>query len=208
METAYLVDDELSIREALQGLLLSHGITTVTFSSALDFLNHHRTDAAGCLILDLQLPDISGLDLQKRLGDESNPPIIFVSGRGDIPSTVQAMKAGAVEFLTKPVDPDLLLSAVRAAFATDRSRREQRAELAGLQSRLALLSHREREVLPLVVKGLLNKQSAANLGISEVTLQIHRSQIMRKMAARSFAELVRMASKLGIPLEQAAHPKA
>lgn len=201
MDTVYLVDDEASIREAIHGFLGVHGLAVVAFGSALDYLAYKRTDSAACLILDLQMPHLSGLDLQKRLVDEESPPIIFITGRGDIPSTVQAMKAGAMEFLTKPVDPETLLPAVRSAFAQDRLNREQRAEIAGLQKRFAQLSRREREVLPLVVKGLLNKQSAAALGITEVTLQIHRSQIMKKTEARSFADLVRMASRLGISLD-------
>jgi FixJ family two-component response regulator len=201
VERAYLVDDEANVREALEGLLCSHGVSVVTFSSAHDYLEYRRDDTAACLILDLQLPGISGLDLQKRLVGDLSPPIIFISGRGDIPSTVQAMKAGAIEFLTKPIHPDTLLPAVRSAFARDRSKRDQRAELVELQNRFAQLSRREREVLPLVVKGLLNKQSAAALGITEVTLQIHRSQIMKKTAADSFADLVRMASRLGIPVD-------
>jgi FixJ family two-component response regulator len=176
-------------------------MSVISFSAARDYIDCKRNDTAACLILDLQLPDISGLELQKRLVDELSPPIIFISGRGDIPSTVQAMKGGAIEFLTKPVDPEALLPAVRAAFAKDRIKRDQRAELAELQQRFAQLSRREKEVLPLVVKGLLNKQSAAALGITEVTLQIHRSQIMKKTAADSFADLVRMASRLGIPMD-------
>jgi FixJ family two-component response regulator len=201
VERVYLVDDEASVREALEGLLCAHGVSVVTFNSAHDYLEYRRDDTAACLILDLQLPGVSGLDLQKRLVGDLSPPIIFISGRGDIPSTVQAMKAGAIEFLTKPIHPDTLLPAVRSAFAKDRSRRDQRAELVELQNRFAQLSRREREVLPLVVKGLLNKQSAAALGITEVTLQIHRSQIMKKTAAHSFADLVRMASRLGIPVD-------
>jgi FixJ family two-component response regulator len=201
MQRVYIVDDEATIREALEGLLRSHGMSVVTFSSAHDYLGYERNDTAACLILDLQLPGISGLELQERLLNELCPPIIFISGRGDIPSTVQAMKAGAIEFLTKPVDPEILLPAVRSAFARDLSNREQRAEMTDLQKRFAQLSRREKEVLPLVVRGLLNKQSAAALGITEVTLQIHRSQIMKKTAAASFADLVRMASKLGIPVD-------
>ncbi len=201
VERVYIVDDDASIREALEALLRSHKMSVISFSAARDYIDCKRDDTAACLILDLQLPDISGLELQKRLVDELSPPIIFISGRGDIPSTVQAMKGGAIEFLTKPVDPEALLPAVRAAFAKDRIKRDQRAELAELQQRFAQLSRREKEVLPLVVKGLLNKQSAAALGITEVTLQIHRSQIMKKTAADSFADLVRMASRLGIPID-------
>jgi FixJ family two-component response regulator len=170
----------------------------LTFSSAADYLEHLRVDDAACLILDLQMPGIGGLELQSRLAQEGSPPIIFVTGRGDIPSTVKAMKAGAIEFLTKPVDTEALLAAVATAFVRDRVLRDQRAVLSELERKFALLSPREREVLPLVVKGLLNKQAAAVLGIKEVTLQIHRSQIMQKMAAGSLAELVRMAGRLSI----------
>ena len=197
-EVAYLVDDDSGVREGLAEFLSASGISVVTFASAADCLLHKRADSAACLILDLQLPDISGLELQKRLVDEACPPIIFISGRGDVPSTVQAMKAGAIEFLTKPIDPEILLRTIVAAFARDKLNREKRADIDALRKRYSQLSPREREVLPLVVKGLLNKQSAAALGITEVTLQIHRSHIMKKMSADSFADLVRMAERLGI----------
>jgi FixJ family two-component response regulator len=196
---AYIVDDEASVREAVCAVLESADIQVMGFESAEAYLRHSRSDVAACLITDLRMPGIGGLELQQRLTAVDSPPIIFISGRGDVPSTVQAMKAGAIEFLTKPLDTSALLTAVIAAFARDRAQRQRRAELNELQQRLALLSPREREVLPLIVTGLLNKQSASVLGISEVTLQIHRTQIMRKMAARSFADLVRMAGKLGIP---------
>jgi FixJ family two-component response regulator len=195
-EVAYLVDDDIGVRQALAGFLHASGVEVFSFGSAADFLNHQRTDAGACLILDLQLPDISGLELQRRLIDEWGPPIIFISGRGDVRSTVQAMKAGAMEFLTKPINPETLVATVTAAFERDRLNREKRADITALQARFSLLSPREREVLPLVVRGLLNKQSAAALGITEVTLQIHRSRIMQKMLAGSFADLVRMAEKL------------
>jgi FixJ family two-component response regulator len=197
-EVIYLVDDDVRVREGLVELLASHDMAVVSFSSAAEYLKHTRVDAAGCLILDLKMPHMGGLDLQRHLSSESGPPIIFMSGEGDIPSTVRAMKAGAIEFLTKPVDEDALLTAIRDAFAQDRKLRRRHADLAKLRERLASLTPREREVLPLVVGGLLNKQAAAVLGISSVTLQVHRGQIMRKMAAKSLAELVRMASKLGI----------
>lgn len=193
---AYLIDDDNGVREALSGFLWASGFEVVSFGSAADYLEYQKPDASACLILDLQLPDISGLELQQRLTDECGPPIIFISGRGDIRSTVQAMKAGAIEFLTKPVNPEALVETVTAAIERDRLNRAKRAALAALQRRFSLLSPREREVLPLVVKGLLNKQSAATLGITEVTLQIHRSRIMQKMLADSFADLVRMAEKL------------
>jgi FixJ family two-component response regulator len=194
----YLVDDDSRVREGLKNLFDSVEIAMLTFSSAAEYLEHLRVDDAACLILDLQMPGIGGLELQSRLAQEGSPPIIFVTGRGDIPSTVKAMKAGAIEFLTKPVDTETLLAAVETAFVRDRVLRDQRAVLSELERKFALLSPREREVLPLVVKGLLNKQAAAVLGIKEVTLQIHRSQIMQKMAAGSLAELVRMAGRLSI----------
>jgi FixJ family two-component response regulator len=195
-EVAYLIDDDNAVREALTGFLQAAGVEVVSFGSAADYLKHQRTDASACLILDLQLPDISGLQLQSKLIGGRGPPIIFISGRGDIRSTVQAMKAGAIEFLTKPINPEALVATITAAFERDRLNREKRADIAALQARFSLLSPREREVLPLVVRGLLNKQSAAALGITEVTLQIHRSRIMQKMRADSFADLVRMAEKL------------
>jgi len=197
----YLVDDDTRVREGLENLFDSVDIAVLTFSSAADYLEHSRVDDAACLILDLQMPGIGGLELQSRLAQEGSPPIIFITGRGDIPSTVKAMKAGAIEFLTKPVDTEVLLAAVSTAFARDQILRDQRAVLSELERKFALLSPREREVLPLVVKGLLNKQAAAVLGIKEVTLQIHRSQIMQKMAAGSLAELVRMAGRLSIPAD-------
>jgi FixJ family two-component response regulator len=196
-EVVYLIDDDAGVRESIAGFLFAARIDVVCFESAADYLQHEKSDGAACLILDLQLPMITGLDLQRRLSEEWAPPIIFISGRGDIPSTVQAMKAGAIEFLTKPVNPEMLLPTIASAFARDRENREKRAEMTGLRKRWEQLSPRERDVLPLVVKGLLNKQSAAALGITEVTLQIHRSNIMKKMAADSFADLVRMAEKLG-----------
>jgi FixJ family two-component response regulator len=197
-EVVYIIDDDVGVRESLAGLLSAYQIPVVSFGSAAEFLDYERSDAAACLILDLQLPEITGLELQSRLDDGRAPPIIFISGRGDIPSTVRAMKAGAIEFLTKPVNPEVLMPTIAAALARDRINREKQADMAALKQRWALLSPREREVLPLVVKGLLNKQSAAALGITEVTLQIHRSHIMKKMDAGSFADLVRMAEKLGV----------
>jgi FixJ family two-component response regulator len=156
-------------------------------------------DSAACLVLDLQLPEMSGLVLQEQLGCKSSLPIVFITAHGDIPSSVRAMKAGAIEFLTKPVDREALIAAIHTAFARDRENRAHQANLSELQNRFLRLSPREREVLRLVVAGFLNKQSAAMLGITEGTLQIHRGQIMRKMAAASFADLVRMCEALGIP---------
>lgn len=198
----YLVDDDPRVREALTELLESLGMVVLSFDSAATYLTHPRNDQAACLIIDLNMPGINGLELQDRLKTTEGPPIIFISGRGDIRSSVHAIKAGAIEFFTKPLNSDILIPAIKAAFEQDRLMRKERADIAAIRRRYDLLSPREREVLPLVVTGLLNKQAAAVLGITEVTLQIHRSQIMRKMEADSFADLVRMASKLGIPKEQ------
>jgi FixJ family two-component response regulator len=194
----YLVDDDASVREAITGLLESVQIDVLNFESAESFLRHERSDSAGCLLLDLQLPAMSGLELQEKLHHSSNPPIIFITGRGDISSSVRAMKAGAIEFLTKPIDSDALIAAVRTALSRDRDDRVRQAELAELQRRYSRLSPREQQVLPLISAGFMNKQSAAMLGITVVTLQNHRGQIMRKMAASSLAELVRMCGALGI----------
>jgi len=198
-EVVYLVDDDVSVREAITGLLESVQIEVLNFESAESFLRHERSDTAGCLVLDLQLPEMSGLELQERLRHSSNPPIIFITGRGDIPSSVRAMKAGAVEFLTKPIDSETLIAAIRNALSRDRGDRMRQAELAELGRRYSRLTPREREVLPLVAAGFMNKQSAAMLGITDITLQNHRGQVMRKMEATSLADLVRMCGALGIP---------
>jgi FixJ family two-component response regulator len=196
----FVVDDDFRMREALQELLTSAHLNVVTFGSAAEYLEFAKPDLPGCLILDVDLPDINGLDLQGQLASQPHPQIVFITGHGDVPSSVRALKAGAVDFLTKPFSEADLMGAIESAFAQDREAREQRCKLATLQQRLSTLTPREREVLPLVVSGLLNKQAAAELGISEVTLQIHRGRIMHKMAAGSFAELVRMAGTLGIPV--------
>jgi FixJ family two-component response regulator len=192
----FVVDDDYRIREALSSLIASVGLRVTAFGSAAEFLEAEKPDAPACLVLDLQLPGASGLELQRELADGRGPPIIFITGHGDIPSSVRAMKAGAIEFLPKPFGDQELLQAIDAALALDRKGRRQRAELAELQKHYALLTPREREVLPLVVSGLANKQTAAELGTSEITIGVHRGQIMRKMGARSLAELVRMADKL------------
>jgi FixJ family two-component response regulator len=197
-EVAYLVNGELSLREDISTFLAETGMRVIAFASAEAYLTFKRRDTAACVILNISLPDLSGLELQRRLAKNANPPVIFISDQCDIASSVCAMKAGAIEFLTTPLDWLALVSAVKAAFAKDRRQRQQRAELARLQERFSLLTPREREVLPLIVGGLLNKQAASALGISEVTLQIHRSHVMRKMRAGSFADLVRMAVKLHI----------
>jgi FixJ family two-component response regulator len=200
------VDDDPRVREAVSLLLSSFDIRTVTFGSAAEYVAYPRPDAAACLVLDLELPDVSGLELQSQLGQGDHPPNVFGTGHADVPSSVRAMKSGAVDFLTKPFKEEDLMRAIESALAQNREARRNRVELAGLRRRLSLLTPREREVLPLVVSGLLNKQAAAQLGISEITLQIHRSSIMRKMEAASLPELVRMAGALEIPLTGSRRP--
>ncbi len=196
----FVVDDDAPLRESLKNLIRSVGLRVETFASAQEFLSSARPDVPGCLVLDVRLPGPSGLDLQKRMADaEMEIPIIFITGHGDIPMTVQAMKAGAVEFLTKPFRDQDLLDAIQQALERDRKVREQRAEIEGLRLRFASLTQREREVLALMVAGLLNKQIAGELGTSETTVKIHRHNVMEKVRAGSLADLVRMADRLGIP---------
>ena len=194
----FVVDDDHRMQEALSSLVEAMGFRVATFGSASDFLEAEKPDSPACLLLDLELPDINGLELQRELADREAPPVIFVTGHGDIPSSVRAMKAGAVEFLTKPFDEQELQSAIEKAVDMDRLARERRSELTHLKERYELLTPREQEVLPFVVAGFLNKQTAFDLGTSEITIRVHRGQIMRKMGARSLAELVRMADKLGV----------
>jgi FixJ family two-component response regulator len=196
----YVVDDDPQICAALADLLSTFDLSVVSFPSATEYLRSERANLPSCLILDVELPDINGLDLQSQVGETPHPPIVFVTGHGDIPRSVRAMKAGAVDFLTKPFREEDLMRSVRAALEQDRVNRRATAELAELSGRLEQLTPREREVLSLVVSGLLNKQSAAELGISLVTLQIHRGNVMRKMRAGSLAELVRLAGKLELPM--------
>jgi FixJ family two-component response regulator len=196
----FIVDDDARLREALSELLDSHGIRAAAFGSASEYISADKPDVPACLILDVELPDINGLDLQRQIAKGDHPPIVFITGHGDIPSSVQAIKHGAVDFLTKPFSDADLMSAIHTAIAEDRERRSARAELRVLKQRYLDLTPREREVLPLVVSGLLNKQAAAELGISEVTLQIHRRNVMQKMAASSLADLVRIAQRLDIPI--------
>jgi FixJ family two-component response regulator len=194
----YVLDDDYRVREALSSLLSSAGFRVEAFASAAEYLKFKKPDSPACLILDLELPGMSGLELQQKIAGGDAPAIVFVTGHGDVPSSVRAIKAGAVEFLLKPFDDQELLLAIEAAIAQDREERVKRAEMTELQRRYALLTPREREVLPFVVAGFLNKQTAAELGNSEITIQVHRGQIMRKMEASSLADLVKMAGKLGI----------
>jgi FixJ family two-component response regulator len=198
----YIVDDDAGVREALDELLTSEGLRVVACESAHDYFRAPKPDSPSCLILDVGLPDVSGLDLQCQLSAEDHPPIIFLTGGADIPTSVRAIKAGAIDFLTKPCRKAHLLAAIAAAITQDCRVRAERAERGRLRQRHSYLTPREREVLPLVVGGFLNKQAAARLGISETTLQIHRSRLMRKMEAGSLAQLVRMAATLAVPLPQ------
>jgi FixJ family two-component response regulator len=198
-QVVFVVDDDARVREALSSLLASAGLEVAVFASATEFLEGDKPDAVACLVLDLELPDIHGLDLQQELAEREAPPIVFITGHGDVPSSVKAMKAGAVEFLSKPFGDDDLLRAIDAALALDRAERLKRSERTALQKRYDRLTPREREVLTFVVAGFANKQTAGELGTSEITIGVHRGQIMRKMGARSLAELVRWTDKLGIP---------
>jgi FixJ family two-component response regulator len=197
-ETIFLIDDDLSVREGLSGLIESIGLPVQTFASALEFLSLNPVEAEGCLILDVEMPGMNGLDLQRRMTSSGIfLPIIFLTGHGDIPMTVEALKAGAVHFLTKPVREDALMNAIRQALENDRIIRSERAEIRKVRERFDRLAPRERQVMRLVVSGRLNKQIAHELGISERTVKLHRSQIMRKMCAESLADLVKQAEKLG-----------
>jgi FixJ family two-component response regulator len=199
-QIVFVLDDDFRIREALSELFASINLPVVTFGSAAEYIEFPKPDLPACLVLDVKLPDINGLELQKQMSGGYHPPIVFITGHGDIPSSVRAIKAGAIDFLTKPFNPEELMEAIQIAIAKDRESRRESAEIIQLEKCYSALTPREREVLPLIVSGLLNKQAAAELGISEITLQIHRSKVMQKMGAKSFAELVRIAAKLKIPL--------
>jgi FixJ family two-component response regulator len=202
--TVVVIDDDRNIREALDGLLRSVGLRVELYASAQEFRERDRADRPGCLVLDVRLPGMSGLDFHDDLVKSNvHLPVVFISGHADVPMSVRAMKAGAVEFLTKPVRQQDLLDAIQLAIARDRSRRDNERSVAGIQAAFDALSPREREVMGLVVSGRLNKQIAGDIGISEATVKQHRGQMMRKMHAQSLAELIRMADRLGLSRAEA-----
>jgi FixJ family two-component response regulator len=199
-DTVFVVDDDQSVRESLGSLIRSVGLRVELFASAQEFLGRPRPDVPSCLILDVRLPGLSGLECQRQLFDAGVAiPIIFMTGHGDIPMTVRAMKAGAVEFLTKPFRDQELLDAIHMALGRDRDRRTQEHDTAQLRERYGSLTPREREIMRWVISGLLNKQIAGEIGTSEITVKVHRGQVMRKMGAASVPDLVRMAGRLGLP---------
>ncbi|RVK59219.1 DNA-binding response regulator [Sinorhizobium meliloti] len=210
-ELVIVVDDDPVVQVSLCDLFASVRIRSVALGSVTEYLAGPRPEQPTCLVLDINLPDMSGLEFQAKMHSDDHPPIVFLTGYADIPSSVSAMKLGAVDFLLKPFAGEALLSAVRAAIELDRRRMQEREELSALRERFESLTRREREVLPLIVSGLLNKQAAVELGISEITLQVHRGHVMQKMKAASLADLVRMATKLDISILHSryagAHPQ-
>ena len=202
-EMVYIVDDDASVVDALSSLLRANGKQVRMFTSGRDFLDFERQDSCACLILDLRMPGLNGLQVQESIAAQTTIPVIFMTGRGDVPSTVTAMKGGAMDFLTKPIDEAALLACIEKAFEQDRKLRLAALERESLLARYRLLTPREQQVLPLLVRGLLNKQAAGELGITEYTVQIHRGHIMRKMGADSFATLVKLAGKLKLESSEA-----
>ena len=202
-EMVYIVDDDASVVDALSSLLRANGKQVQMFTSGQDFLDFERQDSCACLILDLRMPGLNGLQVQESIAAQTTIPVIFITGRGDVPSTVTAMKGGAVDFLTKPIDESALLASIDKALDQDRRLRLAAFEQESLLVRYRSLTPREQQVLPLLVRGLLNKQAAWELGITEYTVQIHRGHIMRKMEADSFATLVKLASKLNLGSSEA-----